>query len=62
MEDGGDVLAVGLVGGIEVVGRGAVLDVEVGDEDAVACGGGIVGEEDAERGLAGAALDRGEAD
>ena len=62
MEDGGDVLAVGLIRGVEVVGGRAVLDVEIGDENSVACGGGIVGDEDAERGFAGAALDRGEAD
>lgn len=62
VEKGGHVLAVSLVRRVEVVGRSAVLDVEVGDENAVACGGGIVGDEDAEGGLAGAALDRGETD
>ncbi|GAB1482151.1 hypothetical protein MASR2M78_09660 [Treponema sp.] len=36
-ENGGDVLAVGLRRGIEVVGGRAVLDIQVGDENTVAC-------------------------
>ncbi len=48
--------------GVEVIGRGAVLDVQVGDKDSVASGGGIVGDEDAERGLTVLALDTRDAD
>jgi len=61
MESSCDVLAIGLARRVEVVGGRTILNIEVGDEDAVARRGGVVGGEDTERALAGAALDRGEA-
>lgn len=62
MEGCCDVVLVRQVRRVEVVGCGAILEIKIGEEDSIASGGGVVGGEDAEGGLAGAAFDRGEAD